>query len=266
MSNVTDPNLINKLAEDFTSETLEDTRGITTITPPNTEVYLPGGFINRERTLVKTAEVRELTGADEELISKSTSLSALLNTVITKGLITLGDEPPLKEDFDNLLAGDRDAILLGIRKATFGDTFTTSRGCISCGEVSELEIDLDKDVPVKELGNPITDRRFSVETKAGTVVVGLPNGITQKKLLQSENKTAAELITTVLAGCIISIDGSPSLGQSTALELGIADREAIINELNKRNPGPRLGEVSKTCGACGTDISIPLSLADFFRF
>jgi hypothetical protein len=45
----------------------------------------------------------------------------------------------------------------------------------------------------------------------------------------------------------------------------MADRTKIVDEIIKRNPGPRLGEVKKACQACGEDILLPLSLLDLFR-
>jgi hypothetical protein len=104
-----------------------------------------------------------------------------------------------------------------------------------------------------------------METKLGLVTVALPNGVTQKKLMENYDKTSAEINTLLLSGCIVSLDGSPSVGAGTALSLGMADRTRIVDEIIKRNPGPRLGEVKKSCKACGEDISLPLSLLDLFR-
>ena len=38
-----------------------------------------------------------------------------------------------------------------------------------------------------------------------------------------------------------------------------------FDEIIKRNPGPRLGEVTKACKACGELMALPLSLLDLFR-
>jgi len=99
----------------------------------------------------------------------------------------------------------------------------------------------------------------------GTVVVGLPTGVTQRRLLENNDKNSAELNTILLAGCVASINGSPSIGASTVLKLSWKDREAIVQEILERNPGPRLGEVKKACEACGEDIPMPLTLAALFR-
>jgi hypothetical protein len=55
------------------------------------------------------------------------------------------------------------------------------------------------------------------------------------------------------------------MGAHTALSLTMSDRTKIIEEILKRNPGPRLGEVTKLCKACGESISTPLSLLDLFQ-
>jgi len=79
------------------------------------------------------------------------------------------------------------------------------------------------------------------------------------------DKTAAEVNTILLSGCIVSINEAPSIGARAALNLGMADRNKIIDQILDRNPGPRLGEVKKACQACGEDVFLPLSLTDLFR-
>jgi hypothetical protein len=115
------------------------------------------------------------------------------------------------------------------------------------------------------LSDPIADRFWEVNTKQGTVRLGLPNGITQKKLMDNIDKTSSEINTMILGGCIISVNGSPSIGAPTALALGMSERSELLTSITDRNPGPRLGEVKKVCKACGEDIPLPLSLLDLFR-
>jgi hypothetical protein len=260
---ITDPSVIEKLA-------LEATEGptvtIKTVAPSNSDVSLPGGFIAGDGSVVKYAEVRELNGVDEEAISKAGSTGRALAVMVQRGLVSIGMEKPTKEDLDRLLSGDRDAILIGIRRVTFGNTVQFGFPCPHCKEGLEVEVDLTSDIPIKTLDNPIEDRKFIYESeKHGTIVVGLPTGTTQKKLIENVDKTPAEINTMLLAGCVESVNGIVSMGASTVLKLGMKDRENIIAEILDRNPGPRLGEVKTTCEACGEDIPMPLSLADLFR-
>jgi hypothetical protein len=261
---IADANLVNQLGSQFEQMGKESDKEITTVAPSSGEVFLPGGFLKGDGSLVKHAEIRELNGADEEAIAKAGSLASSIGTILSRGLVSLGGDKVKSTDLDQLLSGDRDAILLAIRIATFGKDIQLNAVC-SCGKPQLLDIDLEVDVEVKEMDNPLADRNFAMDTKSGEVIMCLPNGITQKKLMEASDKVTAELITIILAGCIMSVNGSPSMGRSTALALGILDREQLVSEVYDRSPGPRLGEVSKACEACGTGIPVSLGLADLFR-
>ena len=103
------------------------------------------------------------------------------------------------------------------------------------------------------------------QKKLGKVTLRLPTGSIQKKLMENTQMSVPEVNTILLAGCITSIDGEMSIGNAGPLALGMSDRAKIIDSILERNPGPRLGEVSKVCKACEEKIEIPLSLVDLFR-
>lgn len=238
---------------------------ITTRAPSESEVSLPGGFINNAGELIKTAEVRELNGSDEEAIAKAGSTGKALGVLLQRGLIKIGTKEATSADLDTLLSGDRDAILIGIRKVTFGETMEVPVACQHCVHEDTAEVNLTTDVPVVSLKDPVEDRVWTIQTKKGEVTVALPNGVVQKKLMENFDKTSAEVNTLLLSGCIVSVNGSPSVGASTALSLSMLDRSKIVQEILSKTPGPRLGEVKKACKACGESMNIPLSLVDLFR-
>jgi hypothetical protein len=255
-----------KLVSQYAKKAMEEPEVvITTRAPSDSEVVLPGGFINQNNEVVTTAEVRELNGSDEEAIAKSGSTGKALNVLLQKGLVKLGANPVTSSDLDTLLAGDRDAILIGIRKVTFGDDVDVPVECQHCKNEHTAVISLTADVPVRSLTNSVEDRVWSIETKKGTAVVALPNGIVQKRLMDNYDKTSAEINTLLISGCVVSLNGSPSVGATTALSLSVTDRSKIIESILTRTPGPRLGEVKKACKACGESMDIPLSLTDLFR-
>ena len=258
---ITDAELINKFAQ----KAMEGPEQVVeTKAPSGPEVKLPGGFIENGE-VISTAEVRELTGVDEEAIAKASTTGKALNVLLQRGLVKIGSREATFADLDNLLSGDRDAILIGIRRITFGDTLDLSIQCGNCGVNQEVEIDISQDIPVKNLDDAVADRTWRVKTKKGYVTVSLPTGITQKKLIENADKTTAEINTMLLAGCVMSVNDEPSMGASTVLSLGMNDRSKIIDEIIARNPGPRLGEVKKMCKACGEFIALPLSLVELFR-
>jgi len=260
---ISDPKLVAQYADEVAKDSQSE---IKTVAPSNSTVVLPGGFIAKDGSLIKYAEVRELNGMDEEAVSKSGTPGKALAAMLQRGVTSIGANPVDKADLDQLLSGDRDALLIGIRRVTFGDTVEFEIMCSNCRTELEVSVHLIDDVPMKNLDDPINDRTFTyMSKKHGAVVIGLPTGAVQKKLIENSDKTGSELNTILLSGCVKSINGEPSIGATTALTLGMADREGIIKEIFNRTPGPRLGDVTTTCEACGEEISTPLSLADLFR-
>jgi len=83
--------------------------------------------------------------------------------------------------------------------------------------------------------------------------------------MDNADKTAAEINTLLLSGCVVSVNGAPSMGAHTVLSLGMVDRAKLVDDIIENNPGPRLGEVKKACKACGESIDLPLSLLDLFQ-
>lgn len=264
------PAMANKLLEDVNNFVNQEVMGSipVVIIPslPETEVKLPAGFVDPfDGTTYSNAEVRELTGADEEAIVKISDTGKALLAILERATVSIGGQPATKEMLGILLAGDREALLLAIRKATFGAEVEVSTVCDKCPELQVFKIDLDNDVETKTLDDPINDRRFTVELKAGLAKVNLPTGDVQTKIINATDKNAAELDTLLLASCVVEIADQPVLNSNRIRNLGISDRRTLLEEIAKRNPGPQLSEIKKDCKTCGQEVSLPLTLAELFR-
>jgi hypothetical protein len=262
-----DPALANELAAKAMKPSdpvvASNTQKVTTTPPPDTDVELLGGLLDPIDGLIYTAEIRELTGLDEEIISKIVDPGKALLTILERATVKIGDEPATKEKLDALYAGDRELLLLAIRKATFGSDIKLGPGeCPNCSFEQVFEIDLSKDVPLKKLDGEHT---FTLNCKVGEVVVVLPTGSTQKAIVTSTNKTSAELDTILLKNCIGSINGMPVLSFDDVRKLSLKDRRDILQEITNRNPGPQLSEIKIPCQSCGTEVPLPLTLAELFR-
>lgn len=265
------PALAQKLANEAMKETKQVTVGVPEEVkpaplPPDTSVELIAGYMDPVSGEVELqAEVRELNGVDEEALSRITDMGKVLLTTLERGTAKIGNERASKEKLDALLAGDRELLLVAIRKVTFGPEVKLEGACPLCGaENQTFDVDLDKDVKVRRLDDP-TDRSFTVSCKVGEVDVQLPNGKTQAKLVSASDKTQAELDTILLKDCIGAINGMPVWDIKQIQSLGIKDRREIIKQLSERNPGPLLSEITKSCGSCGQEVPLPLTLADLFR-
>jgi hypothetical protein len=264
------PQLANKLLQDVNNFVNQEVMGsipeVVIPSLPETTVTLTAGFLDPlEGTLSTTAEVRELTGADEEAIAKLSDPGKALLAILERATVSVGNQPASKQILGSLLAGDREALLLAIRKATFGSEVEVNTVCDKCPELQSFKIDLNKDVEVKTLEDPIKDRRFTVELKAGLAKVNLPTGDVQTQIINATDKNSAELDTMLLAACVTEIGDQPVISPNRIRSLGITDRRLLLEEIASRNPGPQLSEIKKACKTCGQEVYLPLTLAELFR-
>ncbi|MDB4897397.1 MAG: hypothetical protein JWN15_3659 [Firmicutes bacterium] len=234
---------------------------------PDCNVTLPAGLLDVHGGLTTDAIVRELTGEDEEAIARAgNSVARLMDVILQRGVESIGGKPVDRDTLDRLLAGDRDALLVGIRIATFGpDVALESVRCPSCQKDQNVVIDLEKDVPVKALEDP-RQRKFEVELRRGRkAYIALPTGETQRAIAASEDQNYVVLNNILLRKCVTDIGSTPVISDEQIKKLGVADRDTIIKALMERTVGPRLQEVTRPCEACDEVIPLPLSLAGLFQ-
>jgi uncharacterized pyridoxamine 5'-phosphate oxidase family protein len=213
---------------------------------PSGLVHLPGGFISKTG-VVKTARVRELDGFAEEKLSRidiDKNSAIWITELLFLGVELLGDEKPTREMLGDLLIGDRDALLLGIRQTTYGNTVEFKLTCTECGQESDIGVEIDKDVPVVEIEDPMV-RTFDVPIKRGTATVQLLTGNIQEAYSENiEKKTQAEVTTIMLSRSVIKINGEPTFNNENAVRaLSVVDRAALGEFIATHQPGPKYGEI-----------------------
>jgi hypothetical protein len=235
-----------------------------TSAPIDPSVVLPGGY-QTLRGIVTDAEVRELTGEDEEAIARATTPGKLLDTILNRGTVSIGGTPADSATLDALLAGDRDALLVAIRRVTFGDEMVLNAHCQHCATDQEVTMSLGEDVPVTKLPES-APRLVEVDCKAGRIVIAPLAGVTQRKLLDAQlESNYAERTTILLRGCVNSINGLPVVDDLQVRRLVLRDRTKLVEEIGKLSFGPDMGAIVAPCVACEKEMKLPLSLVDIFR-
>lgn len=244
--------------------------------PPGDLVELPGGLVVGGE-VIRRVTVRELNGEAEEALAKAAqtqNFAHFLAVLIEHGTARIGDESPKKNPdlLKRMLIGDRDAIVLGIRRATYGDDFDLAGWvCPHCGEQSDLSVTLN-DIETVTLTDPRLEATFKVKLRRGrTATVRLVTGADQLAANEQPGRTDPEKDSVILSRCVTAIsepDGmelvTAGLGTSIALSLSLPDRKAILRELIKRQPGPRYNDVKFTHEACGQEVPLSLGLGDLF--
>jgi hypothetical protein len=266
ISAAANPALANNLVQQALAEKPVQKEEVNIIPPSDTAVTLPGGYITDAGEVVTYAEVRELNGTDEEAISKATSIGKAVLTILNRGTVKIGDKKATESLLDELLSGDRDMLLLSIFKVTFGKTANLNAVCPGCNDLKTVQVDIDEDIKIKVLADPVNDRVFTVKGKKNIFTVQLPTGRAQKDMILNSDKTAAELNTLMLENSVLRIDETPVLSKLQVQNLSIVDRRAITEAINKRLVGPQFEDVKVTCPDCESEVTVPVNFGTLFQF
>lgn len=246
--------------------------------PPDDLVTLPGGYVHKGN-VIKHAVVRELNGEDEEALAKALqggNLYHLLDTLISRCVVKLGDlsHEDTVAAVPNLLTGDRDEIILGIRAATYGDTVEVfGWTCPECaGVVDKIEFSLKDDVARIKLKNPLADSEFEVKLNRGAKAkVRLATGSVQMAVWEQDNLVGPQRDDIMLSKTVQTFTDRAgqehiiSLFPSMVRQMSAPDRRKIVRELSQRQPGPRYNDVRFTHDGCHKEVALALGITDLFR-
>lgn len=246
--------------------------------PPDDLVTLPGGLTFKGE-LIRTAVVRELCGEDEEALARAIrnpNPYHFLNTLLACGLDHLGTLPREASLalLPEMLTGDRDEIILGIRTATYGDTVEVFGWvCPMCGRrVDKIEFGLREDVERIKLTDPATESSFEIKLRKGArAKVHLANGAVQTAMYDMADLLGPQREDILLSRCVETytdatgnshlIAGFPSIVR----KMSAPDRRTILRELSIRQPGPRYTDIRFKHDECGEEVTLALGMTDLFR-
>jgi hypothetical protein len=254
-----------ELATELSQKVIEGEKPVAREAPIG-EVDLPGGWIAPDGTLCRTAMVHELTGLHEERLARinpATNYPSYVQTLLKSGLESINGHELDDEQMKTLLLGDRESLLLGIRIATYGPNLDMHLTCPACRHEEDLILELDKDIPVKEMDTPEV-REYDVELRGGRLAVVRPATVGVLDSIWDVKKTGAEMKTATLQRCVKTLDGR-NVAPQDILRLGLADRKTLLTFLHDIQPGPDYEGVRLACEECGEESALVLDLADLFQ-
>ena len=262
-----DPDQANDLARQLTSPSAS--MPMMPELPSNITV-LPGGYIDKDGALHTEVRIREINGADEEamareLRSPTVNIPKVVDLLLKRTVVAVGNiEPVPFWVLNDLLTGDRAALMLAVRILTFGrDWEVPDFPCRLCGQVFGTIVELDS-IPIKQMDNP-AKQVIEVELRGGhTATMGLVTGGVQLEMVGDGKKTGPEEITIAIDRCIRALDGDPVIGP-VAQKMSMADRRTIALAMAEAQPGPRMEEVKVTCSECDREADYTVSLVELFR-
>lgn len=244
----------------------------------NEEVYeMLAGYVDEEGTVHKEFQVKEITGVEEEAISKTgikENGSKVVRTLLEKCVTRIGvyenSKIPLnkwRSIIQSLTVGDQDFILLKIREETFGKEIETYHKCPSCKAELNAFIDVDelKIIPFNgerefefELPKGYKDKNGKVH-KIGKL--RYPNGHDREILDNIARKNLGTANTMLLTRCITDF-GEVKVHDKIVREMSIRDREYLLNLLKENAFGIDL-ETTINCSNCGEEFTTTLNVVNF---
>lgn len=220
-----------------------------------TSFELPGGLVLEDGRRLSRAELRPLTGHEEEWLAAhpSTPSAQVVTQLLSTCLIELGGEPVDAKQVQRLLVGDRDYLMLRLRCMTLGDHFRAVILCPACDAKMDVDFEAD-DVPIE--WRPQTTPTYMLdlhgeEERCRTVRFCLPNGGDQEAVLGLEREHAVDAL---LERCLIDTGGT---------SLSLAERNAVSDAMEQLAPEVDL-ELELVCPECGHSFVERFDVTAFF--
>ena len=161
------------------------------------------------------------------------------------------------EDLDELSLGQRDAWVLALRCATFGDTLTSRVRCPECGLLLTVRVPREHAALQEPSREP---RAETVRVQQGSVVVEArsPDGAALAAAARCADVSAAR--ASLIAGCVVSATagGAPV----DPLELDDALIELLGEAIVEAEPQVEV-RLGMTCAACGHEWAPVLDIVHY---
>lgn len=237
--------------------------------PSQGKLYPPEhAFHNAE-----SAEIRCMTAREEDLITSA--------AIIKQGLVM---QKLLKAclmnksvDVDSLLIGDRDALVVAIRIASYGSSYKARVTCPHCDHTYDCTFELNR-MPIKPFGaEPVEPHRNMFEVflpmskhrvRFKLLTVGDERNINQAEERKRNAKIASEnRITGPLHHQILSIntEEDPAKLSSMILNMRAGDSRMLRAHIAKVAPGVEMKQ-DAACPSCvvTSEVSVPIGTTFFW--
>ncbi len=240
--------------------------------PPDTSITLCRGIF-QGASFATNAEIKELSGEDEEAIARALAQNdslSLVNAMLTYGVVSIGNlelasRPPVERMsvINQLLVGDKELLFLRILQVTFGDERVVETICPACEQRIEVVYHISKDIPIRPLLDPTKALYDFVLRNGDRIEYRLVTGEDQTEATKRRAALLPEQHTITLSRCIVSLNGRPLVDpMHFAKALSAGDRRNLLKDINLHQPGPYFQEVKLPCAECGVESGFAPAWAD----
>tara|TARA_Y100000310_G_scaffold292650_1_gene321604 strand:- start:2147 stop:3004 length:858 start_codon:yes stop_codon:yes gene_type:complete len=237
--------------------------------PSQGKIYPSGHPLHNKETV----QIRAMTAREEDILMSRAFIKN--GTVITNLLRSCLSDKTI--DPDDMIAGDRNAILIAIRITGYGPDYDVESSCPSCGNRQKSTFNLAS-LPIKRLSvDPVVpgenEFEVSLPVTKSRAVVKFTTGhddrerSTTQERLQKAGIQGESLVTSRLQSSIVSINGRSEGSFVTGFIRNMPARDSLVVRkfLEANEPGIDMSS-GMTCNSCDAqeEVRIPMGAAFFW--
>lgn len=241
-------------------------------TVPGVVVQLPAGII-KDGKVYRDAELVPMTGLTRKAIAREdvgSSPYKITDVMILQCLKRVGPVTSIGKIVGELLVGDRDFLMLEIRRISMGDGINVTVECGSCKKkidvqfsISELEVIRLKDDDY-EVRDGVRVFRVKSDDPKLDVLCRFPRGEDQQAAVALLQKNPIEYYFKIYSACVLEWNGKTGpFDQGFFERLPVAVLDKFEQAFNGIHPGPVLRQ-SVPCPVCASGIEFTFQGSDFF--
>ena len=232
-----------------------------------------GVIYNNDSLLgTETLEIKPMTAKEEDILTSRAYIKngTVISKLIKSCLIDKSIDP------DDLISGDRNALLIALRITGYGSDYTLEIGCPECGKTNKSTFDLSI-LPIKrlqvdpvELGQNIFEVQLPVTKK--NVKVKFLNGHDEREMMiinERKKKSGFNVessVTDRLSRSILSIENISDKNKISLFVQNMPARDslALRRFLDEHEPGVEM-KSHMLCSHCHEESEVDLPIgASFF--
>jgi len=223
---------------------------------------LPGGLLFDESLIecrrFETIAIHPLTGYEEDWLAQARDIptAVVVTRLIDSCVVHLDGQSPPADFARRLLSGDRDYLVLQIRRLTLGDDVCAVASCPRCGKSMDVNFNAAA-IPVD--GKPQDATSYSIEldpregVSARQVRFRLPVGADQEAAAEMAMEMDAA-VRRLLSRCVLDDGGHP---------LTPEEESKVSEAMELEAPAIHL-ELDLTCPECDHAFLLPFDTTAFF--
>ena len=236
--------------------------------PSKGVIYSPDSLLYNTETL----QIKAMTAKEEDILTSQAFIKE--NTVVEKLINSCLVEKSI--DVNELINGDRNALMVSIRITGYGTDYKVSHSCVSCGTSNAVDVDLSQ-LSIKRLKEPPVEAglnlfEYTLPVTKKSVNYKFLTGHDQKEIatiekrLQKAGMVQNNSVTSFLENTIVSIDGITDKNKIKHFiaNMPALDSRKLRRHIKQTEPGIDMSW-QYCCKNCGhdNDINLPIT-SEFF--